>query len=344
MKLHNHISDAQYAEMCEVFENHSIYHTREWHQFLKETFGWRTKLISDHSDGKLSFFFPYIEKRSIGFRKKRISLPLSHHVPLLATNDYTVNWAELLHLTDGGLECKTGIHSSNDLIQQSIQNDLAVLDLAPYQSIEELFAAMHKSSIQRKIKKARKSGVEINEAASEADYQVFMDMEVETRMRQGSPIYPMSFFRNLYRVFHASGKVKLFIATVNEKPAAGIIFLHHNNTAIYAYGGSYSNDDWFKLGVNQLAMWAAIEDAFNSGCTKIDFGTSPRSQPSLLAYKLKWGAEKIELPTSYILPKGETPPIINREGKLSKMVSSAIQVMPKPLFTMLTPHLLKLAV
>lgn len=345
MKNEPSISASLYAEVYAEFENHSIYHTQEWNAFLSKAFGWRVQALIDRSaDGKLSLFMPYVSKRGISGKRKAVSLPLSHHVPLLAKSGSEPKVKEVLAACGSFLEAKGDANWSDPEVKQVTHNDLALLDLTAFEDEAQLLKAMHKSSIQRKITKAKREGVEVVETSDDNAFETFYDMEVETRMRQGSPIYPAGFFQQLKDALGTGGKVKLFMASVEGKPAAGILFLFHKDTAIYAYGGSYSNPDWFKLGVNQAAMWEAVKYSFANGYKTLDFGTSPRSQPSLLDYKLKWGAEKHPLATSFFLPEGVEPPVINREGLLTRVVSGGIKQMPKPVFKQLTPILLKLAV
>ncbi|GEM_PF-1585903 len=343
---HSHrISQELYNEVYTSFPEHSVYHGEQWHNFLKDAFGWSVQaLFSRDAQGQLELFLPYVSKRGISGKRKASSLPLSHHVPLLAKGNVNVDSEKILSLCGSSLEIKGEMQSGSKAIKSVTTNDLAILDLSSFQDESQLLKAMHKSSIQRKISKAKREGVEVSEESDDAAFEVFYDMEVETRIRQGSPIYPARFFTRLKKAFASGDNVKLFMARVDGKPAAGIIFLFHQDTAIYAYGGSYSNPDWFKLGVNQAAMWEAVRYSFANGYKTLDFGTSPRSQPTLLDYKLKWGAEKVPLATSFVLPEGVEPPVINRDGLAAKLISNGIKKMPKPLFKQLTPTLLKLAV
>jgi hypothetical protein len=128
---------------------------------------------------------------------------------------------------------------------------------------------------------------------------------------------------------------------------AGAAFLYDGDRALYGYGASTRDDNTLRHGVNQLAMWGALRQALLDGKKQVDFGTSPKSQVDLIAYKEKWGGRTIECPYSMLEPedkKGFTRVIrLDRESKGITAASYIIRYMPLRIFRFISPLLIRLA-
>jgi lipid II:glycine glycyltransferase (peptidoglycan interpeptide bridge formation enzyme) len=135
--------------------------------------------------------------------------------------------------------------------------------------------------------------------------------------------------------------MQLYLAVLNHKPVSGVIFLYYGDQAVYGYGASTNDRSIWPLGVNQLVMWEAIKDAYQRGYRWVDFGRTPQSHTSLLAYKEKWGA--VSSPLEYSYYGSRTSPS-QRENTVVKIASRFLQLMPYPLFKHISPTILKNAI
>jgi hypothetical protein len=83
------------------------------------------------------------------------------------------------------------------------------------------------------------------------------------------------------------------------------------------------------------------------GKKRVDFGTSPKSQVDLIAYKEKWGGRTFECPHSMLEPEDKKgiPRVIrlDRESKSMTAASHIIRYMPLRIFRFISPFLLRLA-
>lgn len=313
----------------------SIYFTNNWLEFLEETFGWKSNHILLDEEK-----IPVIIKRKLDFNKIASVLPFAHILPELELNNFQCFKEQLLRLGVKDFNYHGKINS-NEFKHYCI-NSIIKIDLRQFETIDNLFNKFSKDSIQRKINKAYKSGFKVELLNRDIDYQNFNNIQSETRKRQGAPTYPNNFFINLKK--HLKEYVNLFGIYHNGKLISGIITFNYNNYAVYAYGASESNEEYFKLGVNQLCMWESIKFAKEINSDIFDFGSTPNHHHSLMKYKLRWASFKEELIYSYYSIENNPVPIINRESKAILILERSIKAMPNYIFKHTTPYLLKMAV
>lgn len=313
----------------------NIYFTNNWLEFLEETFGWKAGYLHCDEDK-----IPVVIKRKLNFSKIASSLPFSHVMPDLELKK-SQNFKEQL--------LKFGVNEFNyhgkidaEIFKQYCINSIIKIDLKSFESSNTLFTKLNKDSIQRKINKASKSGFKVELLNDIKDYKNFQEIQSETRKRQGSPTYPNNFFINLKK--HLKDYINLFGIYHNGKLISGIITFNYNKYAVYAYGASESNEEYYKLGVNQLCMWESIKFAKENNNSIYDFGSTPNHHHSLMEYKLKWASYKEDLIYSYFSFNNKPVPIIDRQSKAALMLERTIKVMPYSFFKLTTPHLLKMAV
>ncbi len=66
---------------------------------------------------------------------------------------------------------------------------------------DEIFASVHKNCVQRKIRRAEKAGVTVEEGTADALLKKFYRLLVMTRRRHGLPAQPIEWFKNLVSEF-----------------------------------------------------------------------------------------------------------------------------------------------
>ncbi len=163
------------------------------------------------------------------------------------------------------------------------------LSLQP--SVADLFRRLHKDSIQRKIRRAEREGLQCEEGRSEELLRAFYDLTVMTRSRQGLPPQPYAWFRNVLDCLGEHAKLR--VASKDGRPIAAIFTLHYKRTVVYKYG--CSDAQWHNLGGMPLVLWRAIEDAKALGAAEFDFGRSDLGNRGLITFKEKFGAEPSKL-------------------------------------------------
>ena len=192
-----------------------------------------------------------------------------------------------------------------------------------------LYSRLHKSCVQRRIKKSEREGVEIREGHSIEDLRVFHKLNLETRRRQGMPSQPYRFFRNLLRNFEDSGELKMLFAEYRGRTVGSLLLIGYRaasgnsgglDTLYYKYGASVSK--YFYLGFNPALFWKAITLAGEQGYSRLDLGrASDTDEKSLGEFKLHLGAEKSPLhyySTSKAYAAAGKSPMVLLAGKCIK--------------------------
>lgn len=154
---------------------------------------------------------------------------------------------------------------------------------------EAVFKGLH-SSMQRAIRKAEKSGVEVSFESSLEGVEQYYQLHCLTRDKHGLPPQPFKFFASIHRHLISVGSGFVALAQSQGRPVAGAIFFQHGAHALYKFGASDLQFD--ALRPNNLVMWRAIQRFAANGAAKLDFGRTSMYNDGLRRYKLNWGARE----------------------------------------------------
>jgi CelD/BcsL family acetyltransferase involved in cellulose biosynthesis len=142
------------------------------------------------------------------------------------------------------------------------------------------------------IGKARKHGVGVRPAESEADLRAWYGLYLETMRAHAVPPRSYRFFAALWHGLRPHGLMRLLLA---ERPGArgprliaGSVFLMYGRTVFYAYTGAHAED--LRLRANDVIQARAIRDAVEAGFRRYDLGEVSEDDPGLVEFKRKWGA------------------------------------------------------
>jgi lipid II:glycine glycyltransferase (peptidoglycan interpeptide bridge formation enzyme) len=163
------------------------------------------------------------------------------------------------------------------------------LDLSP--GAEALFTAFHRSSIQRKIRRAHREGLTYQDGAGDSLLERFYQLLIMTRLRHQLPPQPRSWFRQLAAQFGSAMKVR--IASQAGRAVAAIVTLRHRDTMVYKYGASDAR--YHASGGMHLLFWEAIQEACATGCRALDLGRSDLDNDGLATFKDRWAAARSTL-------------------------------------------------
>ena len=272
------------------------FHHPAWGSLLAEAYGFRAFAVAVcGSDGGVVAGAPFLEARDVLRRRSWISLPFSDEcVPLAADG---AQQAELVSVLAGA-----GLHATSVKIRSTVEAEnwckrtvgvLHVLELDP--DPERVRQGFSRSQVVRNIVRGEREGIEVRAAASREDLDVFYDLHVRTRSRQGVPVQPRRFFDLIWARMIEPGLGEILLAYHGETALAGAFFLTWNGTTIYKFGAS--DPQGWPLRPNHPLFWAAIRDACHRGDRCFDFGRSDLANTGLRAFKSSWGA--VEQPLVY---------------------------------------------
>jgi len=288
------LSDNRWDELVAHHPNASIFHERAWLEALARTYKYPAFVLSSSPPGdplRNGIVLCRVASWITGTRA--VSLPFADHCePLLQQGDDRFAFAIWLRE-----ECdRQGWkyvelrplfwnEKTIDALAPSQSYAFHMLDLTP--SLGEIFQAFHKSSMQRRIRKAEKEKLSY-EVGSRDLLEPFYELLVMTRKRHHLIPQPRAWFKNL--VDCMGDKLQIRLARKNGRPIAAILSLRHRSTVTYKYG--CSNDKFHNLAGMSFLFWKLIEESKNSGATSIDLGRSELDQVGLLTFKNRLGANQ----------------------------------------------------
>lgn len=180
-----------------------------------------------------------------------------------------------------------------------------VLDLTT--DVDKVFEGF-KSKWRYNVRLAERKGVTVRMGTRE-DLDDFYAILRETARRDGFVVRGRGYFQTLWDVLEPAGMLRLFVASYEGVPVAGIMLMCMGERAIYTYGAS--SNEHRNVMPNHLIQWHAIRWAAESGYRVYDFrGVSPVRdgvpvQPHIAGlnrFKEGFGARYVEYAGEFDLP------------------------------------------
>jgi len=311
----------------------SVFHTAEWMEALRRTYGYQPAGITCSGPGHpIDNGIVFCRVRSWLTGHRLVSLPFSDHCQPLASSTET-----LKRLMAALSEELTGAGARYiEVRPQSAPADIRsrfefgesycshTLNLSP--KLEDIFRRFHKDCVQRKIRRAERDGLAYECGNSDILLEKFYDLIVMTRRRHGAPAQPVSWYRNL--VACMGDRLKIRVAFKNDLHVAAILTLQHGRTLMYKYGGSDAR--FHNHGGMQMLLWKAIQDAKREGLHEFDMGRSDWHNPGLIEFKQRWGAAKSHL---QYLSYSTAPAFTLTRGQLMTIAGHIAAIAPARLIT-----------
>jgi CelD/BcsL family acetyltransferase involved in cellulose biosynthesis len=295
------LQDSRWSDFLEEDPRASVFHTPSWLRALHRTYGYDATVLTTAGTGeKLINGIVFCRVLSWLTGPRLVSVPFSDHCePLVEDADQLSrltnfasnnmrgrNWRYVeirpLGVIPGCPEFPKNFEESRRYWHHE-------LDLRP--PLEKLHGNFHKDCVQRKIRRAEREGLTIEEGQSEESLKKFYELLILTRLRHQLPPQPLRWFRNLIECFGDS--LKISIASNRGRAVAAILTLQYKNRLVYKYGCSDVNAN--KLGGMQLLFWHAIQDAKRRGLETLDLGRTDWTHFGLLNFKERWGATRSPL-------------------------------------------------
>jgi CelD/BcsL family acetyltransferase involved in cellulose biosynthesis len=292
------IDDPRWDRFVKRHPCSSIFHTVEWLEALRRTYGYEPIVITTSpagSDLRNGVVLCRVDSWLTGHRL--VSLPFSDHCDALVDEEAEAD-AMLSELEDRlrrekllyvELRPMRAFTAGIDRFQSICQHYLHRLDLTP--DLDILFCNCHKNSTQRKIQRAKREGLGYEEGQSKSLLDIFYRLQQMTRRRHQLPPQPRSWFQNLIDCFGDSLKIR--VALKGTQPVASILTITHKKTLVYKYG--CSDGHFRELGGIHLLLWRSIEEAKQQGFREMDLGRSDCENLGLATFKRRWGSARSTL-------------------------------------------------
>lgn len=290
------ITDPRWIAFVETQSEATPFHHPRWSSLLTSSYGFRSfAFVNRDPSGEISAGIPVIE---VGRRRRWISLAFTDYCGPLGEPD-------AIDALVRNLDTERG---SRNLRSFEIRDALTV----PYAGSETrvvgyrhevtlppdpatLFPLLHRSQVQRGIKRSERDGVSVRIGSARTDLvDLFYGLHLATRKRLGVPIQPRRFFEGLWDGLIEPGLGLVLVAEFDAKPAAAAVFLCWNHRMIYKFGAS--DDAFWRHRPNHAVFWRAITWGCENGFTSLDFGRTDVGNEGLRSFKAGWATTETPLP------------------------------------------------
>lgn len=304
LQIINPLSDHRWDDLVARHPNASPFHHRGWLEALHRTYGYEPLVLTSAAPGEELRDGLVLCKISSWLTGTRlVSVPFADHCdPLLNGHDESASYLQWMRQQCDEKRCKyvetrpllTTQNGAREL-QPSRSFCLHLLDTTPTE--RRLFEGLHKSSVQRKIRRAERERLSYVAGRSEQLQDEFYALLLLTRRRHRLPPQPRVWFRNLIECMGDRALIR--VARKDGTPVAALLTLQHGSSVVYKYG--CSDAKVHRLGGVALLFWRLIQEGKAAGMTSIDFGRSDMDNQGLITYKDRWGAKRTTL-TYYRYP------------------------------------------
>lgn len=310
----------------------TIYHHPAWHRVIELTYGIKPiYVVMSDGAGGLRAAVPGAVVRGMSGAKRFVSFPFSDVCgPVANGPEETDRIAQAISSGNGlgkkdwsqtELRTEDGVEPDGYSAYQGYTGHVLRIG----RPIDDIFASFHRDCVQRRIRKAFRSGLEVYEGASVEDMRDFYGLHLMTRKRLGAPVQPFSFFRNLWNTLNPEGLISVLIVKTGKKAVAGTVLLKFRQRVTYKFGAS--DEDYMNLGGNQLVIWTGIKKACDEGFIEFDFGRSFAGNCGLNDYKARWGAEEVRL--NYLYSPCRNPGVKDEGGRCATFANAVFRSLPR---------------
>jgi lipid II:glycine glycyltransferase (peptidoglycan interpeptide bridge formation enzyme) len=151
---------------------------------------------------------------------------------------------------------------------------------------------------------SRRKGVEVREAQSTEDFELFYRLLRDTAERQKYLIHPFTYYQKIWEILHPKGMCRILTAYYQNEPLASWMFFVYDGVLYYPYGGS--SEKHRNLFASTLLAWEGIRMGKEEGLKVFDMwgaadDITDKNDPwyGFTNFKLKFGGRLVEYIDSY---------------------------------------------
>lgn len=325
------LTDSRWPTFLESHPDASIFHSREWLQAIRLTYGYEPVVFTTCSGSELTNGVVFCCISSWLTGKRMVSLPFSDHCQPLASGDDLTTI--LSHLE---VERKTSNQkyieirpatwelspAENNGFEESEHFHTHTIDLRG--DLNPIYKRFHDSCIRRKIKRAEREELTYESGRSEDLFQKFRALHLLTRRRHKLPPQPEAWFRNI--VLSLGKMVTIHVASKGTTPVASLVTASYKNTLVYKYG--VSDGQFNNLGATPFLFWKVIQQAHAEGIEQFDLGRSDYGDEGLVSFKEHLGATASELRYYRHTGQSHARRVQTASGPLSSWAREALVRLP----------------
>jgi hypothetical protein len=288
--LTNPLADSEWDDAINMHPDATIFHSTAWARVLVDTYGHRPCYVQMSLNGNLLALVPMMEVQSVLTRSRGVCLPFSDSCAPLTFSSFghelVVQKLQQIARERRWSYFELRSHSIIPVdvpASESYYGHFLDLRIGP-----EALISNFSSSVQRAVRKAQRSGLNVSIQSSADAMAKFYKLHVRTRRRHGVPPQPRSFFTNIQRHLISAGLGFIVLVECQKDPIAAAMLFKLGRHAVYKFGAS--DERLQELRANNLAMCEGIKYLANGGAETLHFGRTDKENKGLRRFKLSWGA------------------------------------------------------
>jgi len=175
--------------------------------------------------------------------------------------------------------------------------------ISPEGGEQAAWKRLDRTSVQQRIRKGEKAGVQVVMGESESDWLAMAELEERVQQGHGVPAPPRRMFTGLLRDLQRQGLVDLYLGRIPDgRIAAGFVMYKGPTEWIYAFSAAES-ELVREYRATHVLLWAGLRAAVAAGVV-LDLGRTAPEQATLAEFKQRWGATTVPLVYDYFPSAG----------------------------------------
>lgn len=307
-------------------------HLLGWRNVIKKSYGHQDLYLVAKEGGDIKGILPAFLIKNLFFGKKIISLPFLGYGGIVSESEAA---KELLieYLKDYTGKNKYDffeLRSLTPAADLSVNLSYSTLIL-PLDCNENTMWEKLDKKVRNQIKKTDRFNFQL--VVGNQHLPAFYELYQRNMRRLGTPVHGWNFFLSVIEEF--PNQVKLFLATVEDFPAAALFLFNFKETASNLWAAWDSR--YLPMNPNDYLYWETIKFISKSGLKYFDFGRSSK-ESGTFHFKKQWGAEPIRLYYQYHSPTGKK--IVSDKEKYGR-IARAWKLLPLFITNKIGPELRK---
>ena len=289
--------EPQWDEFVYQHREGTIFHTTSWTNVLADTFNYQPFYLVVREGDAIQAGLPLMRVKSWLTGNRLVSLPRTSYCDPLIQNGS--GYHALIKMVDDlvpALHCRYAelktLHHPELLEGTSGRRYSFFINqtISLERDLSDIWRAFHRSCVRQRIQRAEDTGVQVRRGETEDDLKLFHQLHRKTTQKHMIPWRPFVFFQNIQKQLFNDERALLFIAEVQDQPAAAAIAFAFKRNFIYEFLGL--DDELLHYSAAHLLLWKSLCWAHEHGYRSFDFGLTPRENQGLAKYKRRWGAEE----------------------------------------------------
>lgn len=302
-------------ESAPELENETYYLPQRpiYHSVISEVYGGKIYYAKQYKHGEVLHILPFVLISNPVFGKKIVSMP------------YDGSYGDVIRLKD----CEPSDELYMEVLQFAKKNNIGYVEIRSRGensilkrlgfeddisliisevNIEEIYS---NSKYLRKRRKnnslAQKYGVQVDISNDISDLKQFYKIMSLNMRSYGTPMYPFSYFYQVWSSFHSQENAVLIKGIFNGEMVSGLLLLFSGKNAVLKYSAALNK--FISKRLYPTMKWFAMDMCREKKCSILNMGTSFADDLGLIAAKEGLGAKTIPLVTYTKVLQGKSHPL-----------------------------------